>query len=260
MLAPTSTALNATLETCSNFESHFDLQFNNSKTKCMYFSKNNKDEHDNIYFMNTPIEFMKSTQLLGVHISNDITISVHKYYARVNSVLYDFRNVPCHVKVKLLSTYCLGLYGSQLWNFSSIEGLSFFVAWSKSIRRLWKLPTTTHCLLLPHINDYTLIEFVLEQRCAKFIWSCPNSSNTIIKTIAISAISSGNSTFGDNYRYLSYKYNIGFHIWMLSLNDVVKCILLYIQDNSLYSAHGTIIHDLCIARDNHYQSPHYVII
>ena len=28
------------------------------------------------------------------------------------------------------------------------------------------------------------------------------------------------------------------------------------QDNSLYSAHGTMIRDLCLARDNHYQSPH----
>ena len=39
----------------------------------------------------------------------------------VNSVLYDFRNVPCHVKAKVLSTYCLDLCGSQLWNFSSIH-------------------------------------------------------------------------------------------------------------------------------------------
>ena len=70
----------------------------------------------------------------------------------------------------------------------------FFVALRKSIRRLWKLPNTTHCLLLPHINDCISIEFVLGQRCAKFIWSCPNSSNTIIQTIAISVISSGNST------------------------------------------------------------------
>ena len=119
LLAPTSTVLIAILETCSNFESDFDLQFNSSKTMCMYFLKNNKDEHDNIYFMNTPIEFMKSTQLLGVHISNYITnknftSSVHKYYARVNSVLYDFRNVPCHVRTELLSTYWLDLYGSQL--------------------------------------------------------------------------------------------------------------------------------------------------
>ena len=28
------------------------------------------------------------------------------------------------------------------------------------------------------------------------------------------------------------------------------------QNNSPYSAHGTIIRDLCLARDNHYQSPH----
>ena len=66
-----------------------------------------------------------------------------------------------------------------------------------------ELSNTTHCLLLPHINDCISIEFVLEQLCAKFIWSRLNSFNTIIKTIAISAISSGNSTFGDNYRYLS---------------------------------------------------------
>ena len=39
LLAPTSTALNDMLETCSSFASDFDLQFNSNKTKCMYFSK-----------------------------------------------------------------------------------------------------------------------------------------------------------------------------------------------------------------------------
>ena len=123
------------LETCSNVAGDFDLQFNSSETKCMYFLKNYIDEHDNIYFMNTPIELMKSTSLLGVHVCNDITnrniaSSVHKYYARVNSVLYDFRNVhvPCHVKAKLLPTHCLDLYELQLWNFSSIDVQSFCVA------------------------------------------------------------------------------------------------------------------------------------
>ena len=120
LLAPTSTALNAMLETCSNFASDFDLQFNSSETKCMYFSKNNKDEHDNIYVMNTPIEFMKSTLLLGVHISNDITNknitgSVHKVLC-YNSVLYDFRNIPCHVKAKLLSTICSYVKSRKKWN------------------------------------------------------------------------------------------------------------------------------------------------
>ena len=106
----------------------------------MYFSKTHTDRHDSIYYMNTPIEFKQSTQLLGVHLTEDISdksiaSTVHKFYGKVNSVLYDFKNVPCHVKSKLLATYCLDLYGSQLWNYSSIDVQSFYVAWRKTIRR-----------------------------------------------------------------------------------------------------------------------------
>ena len=61
------------LETCSNFANCYDLQFNSSKTKRMYFSKTHTDRHDSTYFMNTPIEFKQSTQLLGVRLTNDIS-------------------------------------------------------------------------------------------------------------------------------------------------------------------------------------------
>ena len=90
-----------------HFAAAFDLRFDSSKTKCMYFSKNNKDKNDNICFMNTSIDFMECSKLLDVHISNDIAnrnISsiIHKFYGKANSIMYDFRNVPCHVKAKLL--------------------------------------------------------------------------------------------------------------------------------------------------------------
>ena len=114
------------LETCSNFAQCYDIQFNNSKTKCRYFSKTHTDRYNSIYFINPPIEFKQTTPLLSVHLINDISnksiaSTVHTFYGKVNSVLYDFKNVPCHVKSKLLATYCLDLYGSQLWNYSSIE-------------------------------------------------------------------------------------------------------------------------------------------
>ena len=79
--------------------------------------------------------------------------------------MYDFRNVPCPVKAKQ-STYCLDLYGLQLWYFCSIDVQSFYVAWRKTIRCLWKLPNITHCSLLPSINDCISIDIVFEQRCA----------------------------------------------------------------------------------------------
>ena len=113
-----------TRSTCM-FATAFDLRFNSSKIKCMYFPKNNKDKHDDICFMNTSIDCMECTQLFGAHISSDITNRnitsiIDKFYVNINSILYVFRNVPCHVKAKLLSTYCLDLYGSELWNYSSI--------------------------------------------------------------------------------------------------------------------------------------------
>ena len=63
------------------------------------------------------------------------------------TALYEFKRVPCHVKSKLFATYCLDLYGSQSWNFNSIEVQSLYVAWRKTIRRHWKVPNTTHCSL-----------------------------------------------------------------------------------------------------------------
>ena len=47
------------------------------------------------------------TQLLGFTI-------IIKFYCRVNSLLYDFKDIPCDVKAKLLDSYCLDVYGSLL--------------------------------------------------------------------------------------------------------------------------------------------------
>ena len=62
------------------------------------FPKTHTDRHDSIYFMNTPLEFKQSTQLLGVHLTNGIVNTVHNFYGTVKYVLYDFEDVNCHVK------------------------------------------------------------------------------------------------------------------------------------------------------------------
>ena len=83
--------------------------------------------------MNTPIEFKQITLLLGVHLTNEITIkrvlpTLYISFMEKLTALYEFKRVPCHVKSKLFATYCLDLYGSQLWNYNSIEVQSFYVA------------------------------------------------------------------------------------------------------------------------------------
>ena len=120
LLAPTNMALKAMLNTCTEFAASHNLLFNASKTKCMYFNGPRPQAHGRVEFMGTAIEFLDRAELLGVSIlccdvkDRNINGSVQKFYCKVNSVLYDFKDIPCDVKTRLLDTYCLDLYGSQL--------------------------------------------------------------------------------------------------------------------------------------------------
>ena len=54
------------------------------------------------------------------------------------------------------------LYGSQLWNYGTGYSETFYVAWGKVTRLIWKLPFRTHCNLLHTINNCYPIEFILK--------------------------------------------------------------------------------------------------
>ena len=81
----------------------------------------------------------------------NINGSVQKFYCKVNSVLYDFKDIPCDVKTRLLDTYFLDLYGSELWNYSKHDVNHFYVAWRKTIRRLWKIPNTLQLIIVDQL-------------------------------------------------------------------------------------------------------------
>ena len=91
----------------------------------------------------------------------------------------------------------------------------------------------------------------IERRCAKFIWSCLNSDNSIVKTIANSAKCSSVSNFGDNYRYLSLKYKIRNHVWDSPLCKLHKCFGSYMSHSITVFQEGSFISDLCLMRDDY---------
>ena len=91
------------------------------------------------------------------------------------------------MKSKLIDTYCLDLYGSQLWNYGKNDVNAVYIVWRKVVRRVWKIPNTTHFNLLPSFNKSLPIEFLMIKRCAKFIWSCFNSHNLIVRNISMAA-------------------------------------------------------------------------
>ena len=89
----------------------------------MHFNDAGSQLQNTVMFMGRPIEYVDSTDLLGVSVTSrirerNVNSSVQNFYCRVNSVLYDSKDKPCYVKAKLLDSYCLDVYRSQLWNYS----------------------------------------------------------------------------------------------------------------------------------------------
>ena len=106
-----------------------------------------------------------------------------------------------------------------------------------------------YCNILSSIDSPQPIVFKQEKRCAKYIWSYLNSHDCVIKNTAQFFKSSSSSDFGDNYRYLSYKYNIGIRVWNLPLCKLYKCFDLYLSHNSAVNPDEVFIRELCLLRD-----------
>ena len=68
----------------------------------------------------------------------------------------------------------------------------------------------------------------------------------------MSAKSSSSSDFGDNYRCLSYKYNIGINIWYLPLCKLYKCFDIYLSHDSAVNPDEIFIRELCLLRDEYF--------
>ena len=79
------------------------------------------------------------------------------------------------------------------------------------------------------------IDLMLEERCLKFIWSCINSNNTIVKSVSSSAIMNNYSSLGENYRFLSDKYDIWPINWTKSFSIVLRNFYDYV-DKHVFSA------------------------
>ena len=252
LLALTGMALNAMLGTFTWFADSHNLLFNSSKTKCMFSDRSCSQLHINVQFMGRSVEFVNCVDLLEVPLYAGLTVNhihrnVQKFYCKVISVLLNFKNIPSDMKSNLTDTYCLDLYGLQLWKYSKNDVNAFYIAWRKVVRRIWKIQSTTHCNLLPAINKSLPVEFL---RCAKFIWSCFNSNNFIVKSISMAAKIPSFSDFGDNYRYLSYKYGIGKHVWHLPISKLCKCFDLFLLNYYKTIANGVFIRDLFLLKES----------
>ena len=82
-----------------------------------------------------------------------------------------------------ISSYCLALYGCELWNISSPGLRSLEVVLNNCLRRIWRLPPRTHTGILHRCARVQSIYNLVSSRSLKFIKNAKNNLNTLVKRV-----------------------------------------------------------------------------
>ena len=85
----------------------------------------------------------------------------------MNSLLADFSYCDSDTKFMLFISYCMNIYGSQIWKFYNNEVNIFYTAWQKAICQIYTLPYRRHNILINHIIQCYPIDIILEKKMYK---------------------------------------------------------------------------------------------
>ena len=121
---------------------------------------------------NQPVSIIDHDIYLGNVIVTDISDrsighTVRTFYQKSNHVISDFSMLDSFSMHRLHSTYCMSLYGCELFNNNSNYISELYVAWRKVMRRIFKLPMRIYivCGIVESVN------LLLDRRIAKFIFN-----------------------------------------------------------------------------------------
>ena len=138
-----------------------------------------------------------------------ISKACNEMYAKLNLLYRQFGMSSTGVLYKLFNSYCMSLYGSQLWNYENKSGMdSLYVTWRKCVRRVFKIPCNTHCKLVPLICKDSSIHIKLYKRFLRFFINAKKSENSILSTMTKHVLSGSSSKAWKTLNFISYTYSI----------------------------------------------------
>jgi hypothetical protein len=219
LLAPTRKALYKMLSVANEFSDEYNVMFNPDKCKLMVY-ENNPGVNEPIFFNNTTVQSTPYEchlgNLIGPALKDaQVRQSVSELYGRTNVMLAQFKHAFSFIKYKLFKSFCMSVYGCQLWDFSSPGVNQFFIAWRKCVRMIWNLPYRCHNNLLSSICNDSPVEKQLHKRFLKFVWRAANSNNVCSQVCARLALSGSRSNACKSVNFICHKYTIDKNLMLI---------------------------------------------
>lgn len=211
LIAPTRFALRKLLGICSEYSKEYHVSFNPNKSMLLYFGE--EDNQHPFEWDGKLVNIESSAVHLGHIIGNRVTVQIiekatNDLYAKTNAIMSLFGHCYSSIRYKLFKSYAMALYGAPLWDLSDRSLEKFLTGWRKCIRKLYKLPYRTHSNLLPLICEDKSPDTQMQGRFVKFITSCFNSKNSLVRRSVRIAMQGSRSNIGRNISLICNRYNI----------------------------------------------------
>jgi hypothetical protein len=264
LLAPSASALRIMLSICDNYANEYCISFNASKSKCLVvLPRKRRFLYDYInnctfYVGNNPIEYVDSFAHLGHVITNQLTDNAdilkrqNDFVGQANNVLCYFSKLNLCVKYRLFQSYCMSLYGSELWLLSNNQINDLCVSWRKSLRRIWGLPFNCHCYLLPLLSQCLPLADEICRRSLNFIKVCIGNTSSLVRAVTNYGIQYAryNSLLGHNVLFCAKLYGCSVRdIINGSVNRIVNNFVFNsVEDCQLQTA--SLVHELLLLRES----------
>ena len=159
------------------------------------------------------INVVNSTKHLG-HILNDNIFNcdsskcIRDFNIQCNSFLADFKNSTSFMRNYLFFKSCSSFYGSSFLPIYNNTMDDVYKAWRMAVRKVWRVPWTTHCDLLPHLAGVMPPQLRFAKNAISFLKLLIKSNNNVVKTVTGMGMYGYHSILGQNAKYLWSKYNL----------------------------------------------------
>ncbi len=115
--------------------------------------------------------------------------------------------------------------------------LELYAAWRIAVCMVWRVPWTTHCVLLPDFAGCIDIELWFSRRWIRLLNMAMKSDNVVVRTIRNMGIEGFHSVMGRNIRLMQSRFKMEnsnvLNIWNHKCDNEIDAVRLSVQIREL---------------------------
>ena len=212
LMSASRSGLQCMVDICQQFTNKKNLKFSTnlnpekSKTKCIVFSKKQKDLRNiaPIVLNGDPLPWVHQVKHLGNILQSDNSMSIDctlkrgRFIGKVNSLMQEFYFASSRVKMKLINIFASSFYGSGLWNLSSNTCERLYKSWNVAVRVCFNVPPNTHRYLVEPLSGMPHAKSMLCTRLLKFTEQLSKSRKPVVNLLAMLSTGDRRTILGKN--------------------------------------------------------------